>query len=463
LAASLIEQRRDLLWNRDNARRIVQVMKAVSWEPKGLFREETAYLRMRTLLRRMDTITRFVSLNDAQVEDMAQELWELALLIEDGDLDDARERMQRAQDRLTEAMKNGASPEEIARLMQELRDATRDYMRQLSREAAEDGQMGEQLSAEQMENAMRLNQDDLQAMMDRIQELMEQGRMAEAQQALEELQRMMENMRMTQGQSGQQSYPGQQAMEGLSETLRDQQGLSDQAFRDLQEQFNPNANRGESGQNQGRDGNQGQGQQHGQGQQPGQQQGQQPGQGTQPGQQQQPGQPGGSGDQSLEGNLADRQQQLRDELNRQRGNLPNLGGEAGQAARDALERAERAMRGAEDALRGNDLAEAIDRQSDAMEALREGLRNMGEAMAEDQRQRTGQQGQAQGDTGGERNDPLGRQAGTNGEMGSQQDMLQDRDVYRRALELEEELRRRSGENDRPDLERDYLKRLLERF
>lgn len=474
LASALIEQRRDLLWNRDNARRIVQVMKAVSWEPEGLFRNETAYLRMRVLLRRMDTITRYASLNDEQVEELSQGLWDLALLIEDGDLDDARERMKRAQERLTEAMKNGASNEEIARLMQELRDATQDYMRQLSREAAEDGQMGEELSAEQMENAMRLSQDDLQAMMDRIQELMEQGRMAEAQQALEELQKMMENLRMTQGQSGQQSSPGQQAMEGLSETLRDQQGLSDQAFRDLQEQFNPNANRGESGENQGRDGNQGQGQQHGQGaqgQREGQQQGQQPGGGGQPGQQlgqgnqqgQQPGQPGGSGDPSLEGSLADRQQQLRDELNRQRNNLPGMGGEAGEAAREALERAERAMRGAEDALRDNDLAEAIDRQSDAMEALREGLRNMGEAMAEEQRQRAGQQGQAQGNTGGERNDPLGRQAGTNGEMGSQQDMLQDNDVYRRALELEEELRRRSGEGDRPEVERDYLKRLLERF
>ena len=29
----------------------------------------------------------------------------------------------------------------------------------------------------------------------------------------------------------------EQAMEGLAETLRDQQGLSDEAFRDLQEQF----------------------------------------------------------------------------------------------------------------------------------------------------------------------------------------------------------------------------------
>ncbi|WP_136636628.1 TIGR02302 family protein [Pseudooceanicola onchidii] len=470
LAAALIEQRRDLLWNRDNDRRIVQVMKAISWQPEGLFRSETAYLRMRVLLRRMDTITQYASLTDEQVTDLSQALWDLALLIEDGDLDDARERMQRAQERLSEAMKNGASDEEIARLMQELRDATQDYMRQLSREAAEEGQMGEELSAEQMENAMRLSQDDLQAMMDRIQELMEQGRMAEAHQALEELQRMMENMRVTQGQGGQQQSPGQQAMEGLSETLREQQGLSDQAFRDLQEQFNPNANRGDNAQNEGRDGNQGRGQQHGQGAQ-GQRQGegQQEGQGQgnqqsqQQGQGQQQGQPGGGGDGSLEGDLAGRQQALRNELNRQRGNLPGMSGEAGEAAREALERAERSMQGAEDALRDNDLAEAIDQQSDAMEALREGLRNMGEAMAEEQRQRAGQQGQAQGNQGGERNDPLGRQAGTNGEMGSQQDMLQDRDVYRRALELEQELRRRSGDGDRPEVERDYLKRLLERF
>jgi len=412
----------------------------------------------------METISRYASLNDEQVEEIAQNLWDLALLIEDGDLEDARERMQRAQERLTEAMKNGASDEEIAQLMQELRDATQDYMRQLSREAAEDGQMGEELSAEQMENAMRLSQDDLQQMMDRIQELMEQGRMAEAQEALEQLQQMMENMRVTQGQQGQQQSPGQQAMEGLSETLRDQQGLSDQAFRDLQEQFNPNANQGDNAQNEGRDGNQGQGQQHGQGMQPGQRQGQgqqgqpQPGQGQQQGQQQ-PGQ----GQGNMQGDLAGRQQALRDELNRQRNNLPGMGGEAGEAARDALDRAERAMRGAEDALRGNDLAEAIDQQSEAMDALREGIRNMGEAMAEERRQAQGQQGQANGNAGGEQNDPLGRSSGTNGDMGSQQDMLQDRDVYRRALELEDELRRRSGEGDRPEVERDYLKRLLERF
>jgi soluble cytochrome b562 len=146
--------------------------------------------------------------------------------------------------------------------MQELRDATQDSLRQLSRQQGEDPETGDQMTQQQMENSLQMNQNDLQRMMDRIQELMEQGRMAEAQQALEELQQLMENMRVTQGQGNGQQTPGERAMEDLAETLRDQQGLSDEAFRDLQEQFNPDANRGQSQQNEGRNGGQGRGQSH---------------------------------------------------------------------------------------------------------------------------------------------------------------------------------------------------------
>ena len=81
---------------------------------------------------------------------------------------------------------------------------------------------------------MTLSQNNLQDMMDRIQKLMEEGRMAEAQQALDELQEMMENMQIAQGEGGRIS--GDQATEGLSETLREQQRLSDEAFRQLQDQ-----------------------------------------------------------------------------------------------------------------------------------------------------------------------------------------------------------------------------------
>ncbi len=464
LAASVAEQRRDLLWTRENAPRVAQVLRAVSHQPDGLFRSETAYLRLRVILRRLETQTEIGLTGEAR-DDIAEALWELAILLEEGDLSDALERMRRAQERLSEAMRNGASDQEIADLMQELREATDDYLRQLSRQAQQDGQQGQQGQQQNSENSMQMTQDDLQAMMDRIQELMEQGRMAEAQQALEEFQQMMENMRVTQGQGQNGQSEGQRAMEGLAETLREQQGLSDQAFRDLQEQFNPGAQAGEKQGNEGRNGGQGRGTEHdgqtGQGQGQGQGEGDQQA-GQQGGQNGEGGQEGQEGEGGLEQNLADRQRALRDELRRQQGQLPGAGTAEGDAARDALDRAGRAMEGAEEALRSDDLAEAIDQQSEAMEALREGMRSLGEAMAQEQQGQPGQ-GMEGADMRGQNRDPLGRNAGSNGSIGTDEGLLQGEDVYRRARELLDEIRRRSGDGDRPNIELEYLKRLLDRF
>ena len=439
LAAAVIEQRRDLLWSRANAGRVAQLLRAVSHLPEDLFRSETAYLRLRILLRRLETFDTY-GLQPKQQEEIAQALWDLAVLIEDGTLADALERMRRAQERLTEAMQNGATDEEIAELMQELREATQDYMQQLQR-LAQDGENGEDPSGQNGET-LQMTQDDLQRMMDRIQELMEQGRMAEAQQALEEFQQMMENMRVTQGQGQGGQSEGQQAMEGLAETLREQQGLSDQAFRDLQEQFNPGAQAGESQGNEGRSGGQGRGQSH-------------EGQGGRGDDQSGQGQQGA-------GTLADRQQALREELQRQQQGLPGAGTPEGDSARDALDRAGRAMDDAEGALRDQDLAEAIDNQSEAMEALREGMRALGEALAQNQQSQPGQ-GTQQGDMQANNRDPLGRNPGAAGSISTDENLLQGEDVYRRARELLDEIRRRTGDTDRPTIELEYLKRLLERF
>lgn len=458
-AAAVIEMRRDILWSRTNAKRTAQVLRAVSYLPQEAFRSETTALRLRRLIERMETLARFGL--DAENQDLlAQELWDLALELEEGDLEDARERMQRAQERLNEAMKNGASNEEIAELMQELRRATEDFMQQLQREQAErqDGEQQQQGQQQQGET-MQMTQDDLQRMMDRIQELMEEGRMAEAEQALRELQEMMENMQMAEGQQGQgsgQQSPGEQAMEGLAETLRDQQGLSDQAFRDLQEQFNPNAQAGENQGNEGRNGGQGRGESH-EGQGEGEQRGEQGG-GGDPSE----GQAQGDG-QGQQGDLAQRQQQLRDELSRQQGSMPGQGTPEGDAAREALDRAGRAMDEAEQNLRDQELADAIDNQSQAMEALREGMRSLGEAMAQEERNQQPGQGQQESDRRAESTDPLGRSQGSNGATGSDESAELDGDAYGRARELLDEIRRRSGEAARPEVERDYLNRLLDRF
>lgn len=436
LAAAIIELRRDLLWNRANAARTAQVMKAVTNHPEGFIRNERAWLHLRVALRRLDAEK--ASLTPEVRDEIAETLWEIALMVEEGDLASALERLQRAQDRLDEAIRNGADPSEIDRLMQEMREALDEYMRRLAEEA--EANPDQQQSGDMQ--GMEFSGNQLQEMLDELQRLMEEGRMAEAQELMEMMRQLMENMQVTQGEGG-QGGQGNQAMRDLSETLRDQQGLSDEAFRELQDEFN--GREGQQGQNQ--PGQEGEGQ-DGEGQDGEGQQGQnQQGQGS--------------------GGLADRQRQLRDRLGQLNGGqLPGEGTEQGEAGRQALDEAGRAMREAEDALRQGDLPGALDRQAEAMQSMRDGMRALGEAMAEEQGQQqgNGQDGEAFGraDPRAPR-DPLGRDTGDGARIGSDRNMLQGEDVYRRAEELLGEIRRRQGEQARPEAERDYLRRLLDMF
>ena len=125
------------------------------------------------------------------------------------------------------------------------------------------------------------------------------------------------------------------------------------------------------------------------------------------------------------------------------------------------------MDGAEDALRNDNLAEAIDQQAKAMDALRNGLRLLNQALAENQMDdleegQDAQMGNSEGRPESERRDPLGRQIGNSGQFGSEESILQD-EINRRAEELLQELRNRSSDQKRPQIELDYLRRLLERF
>jgi hypothetical protein len=217
-------------------------------------------------------------------------------------------------------------------------------------------------------------------------------------------------------------------MEGLGETLRDQQDLADDTFGQAQEEF--------------RNGEQA----------PGNQPSGQPQQGDAPSDDDaQPGQGGpGEGDPQTRGGaspdaLAERQRALADALREQQ-----------------LQPLQRAMEDAADALEQGDSGEALSRQSEAMDAMREGLRAMNEAATQDQREQAG--GDSAAESGnGEGRDPLGRARNQGGDTGTEQDMLAENDMRERARDLLDELRRRSAELDRPEEELDYLRRLLDRF
>ena len=174
---------------------------------------------------------------------------------------------------------------------------------------------------------------------------------------------------------------------------------------------------------------------------------------------------GGTGEATDPRALARRQEALRQGLESLRGALPGAGTEAGDAARDALGRAEGAMRDAERDLAQGDLGGALDDQSRAMDALRDGMQALGRALAGDPQEGSGDgRGQADARDGrGIDRDPLGRETGQGGQLGTGDDLLNGPDAAQRSRELMDEIRRRSGQRDRPKEELDYLRRLLERF
>jgi len=243
---------------------------------------------------------------------------------------------------------------------------------------------------------------------------------------------MLENMQKMAGQGqGQQGEgsEGDQSMQGLADALREQQGLADDSFQQLQREFRD-----------GRPGGQGGGQSQGDPQDG------QPGEGQQPGDSQ---------------SLADRQEALRQLMDELQDGLP---GEAGEAAREALREAERNMGEAREGLEQGDTSGALDRQADAIDALREGMRAMGEDMRNAQAAQEGDQGQVAGESNSENGrDPLGRPLGSRGSIGSNDRLLPDGDIAARTRALLDEIRRRAGEQGRPQIELDYLRRLLDLF
>jgi hypothetical protein len=413
LASAIVEQRRDLLWNRDNAAASRQVLRAVSHRPEDVFRSETVFLKLRVALRRLETGCATASSPTRCATRRPRRCGP------------SRSRSRRASVRRarTAAPRAGAAVRGDAqrrhrrgdrRADAELREAMQDYMRQLAEQAPQDNQ---QMS--EMQDMQEITPDQLEQMLQRLQELMEQGRMDEAQALLDQLRQMMENMQIAQGQQGQgQPSPGQQAMEGLAETLRQQQGLSDETFGDLQQQF-------------------------GQGGQPGPDPGSAARRGA-----------GGRGRQSrararASGRPCRTPAGAAGRTARQQGQLPG----AGTSGDDAVAR--RARPGGPRDGAGRGVAPAGRSRRRARQPVgRDGGPARGDART---RRADGAAAGPAGSAGRRhgagqrvgRRDPLGRETGQNGRIGTDQQLLQGDDVYRRAEELLDEIRRRSGDQSRP--------------
>ena len=147
--------------------------------------------------------------------------------------------------------------------------------------------------------------------------------------------------------------------------------------------------------------------------------------------------------------------------------------ERGSRIPNGLGRAERAMREALDAMRRGQPGRAVRPQMDALDQMRQGAREMMQEMMDQlarqqQQEGGGQPGAEEPDARGEprdqARDPAGRPMNNGlGGTNSSDVNIPGQGELQRSREILEELLRRAGERFRPQLERDYIERLLRRF
>ncbi len=424
VAKALIEQRRDLAYSSETAPRVWDVLEAVMIWPEEVFDDTAGFLAASMARRRLGYALEDGRV-DAELKSIVDLLWKAAIRLEDGDLSSAAARLARAQERLEQAIENGATDDQIAQLMQELREAMADYMAELAQEALRDQANGQQ--QQQQGDQQMMTQQDLEEMLQQLEEALRNGQQELARQMLQALQQMMNNMQMAQPGQGQPGQ-GEQMMNQMGDMIGKQSDLADRSFDQMRE--------GQSGQQQ-QNGGQGEGME-------GEDNGQRGGRpGDDPGQ------------------IARDQEALRQLLEDLQNNLP---GEAGEETRRALDGAEQAMEDAVDSLERGDARGAVDDQVRALDQLREGRNQMGRDMAEAQGRRDGQQAGRDGRGGDARDeDPLGRPRASDGATEGDATRVPGAALGKRARELQEEIRRRAGERQRPAEELDYLERLLDRF
>ncbi len=424
LAQAVIYERRSLAVAPTSWPTTSRALDALTFAPDRFFDKPKDYLLLRTAYWDV------ASSRGEYLEETVDRFWPLALQLEDQALELARRALAAAQQALREALERGASPGEIASLVEDLRLAMQNYIQAL----AESGQA----MADDDGPREELGASDLNEMLDSINNLTESGANNAARQMLSQLEQMLSDLKISGGSSsdgatgraGEQSgagggepssgsgagnsAPGSQAMGAAGEMIGRQRELADETFDALREEF---------------------------------------------------GLDGTGGEARPLSELGQDQQSLADDLEQ---SIRQFGGQdmtdAAQEVIDAFAEALEKMRAATDALEAANPDAASLLQEEALQSLRNGADRMSEEIMKAQEEMAASdpaQGVGEAAAGeAAALDPLGRPYGARpgNAIG-----IPDLGNPEKARALVQELRRRLAEPGRSAEEIEYLERLLQRF
>ncbi len=428
MARALVEQRRILALDANAKPLVLTALDALTLAPEKFNIETPIYLGLRSIFFDLANAR-----SDERLRDVVARLWAMAVQIEDGNMSDAERSLRQAQENLRQALERGASDEELKKLMDQLRAAMDQFLQQLAQEMQKNPQ---QLSRPLDRNSRTLSQQDLKSMLDRLENLARSGNKDAARRLLEELQSMLENLQTARpgGEAGDEDDDMMSQLDELGDIIRKQQQLRDRTYKEGQDQRRERQ-RGQRGQDQ-------------------------------------------------MGDLKQDQQALRDRLSKLLEQLKKRGmgqgdqqqqqgqrgkgekGEKGQGnGMDQLGEAGDAMGDAEGQLGEGNADGAVDSQGRALESMRKGAQGMAQAMQGNGQTGPGPNGRpGRGQQRANRDtDPLGRPM-RGREYGDDITVKVPGEIdAQRARRVLEELRRRFADPARPQLELDYIERLLQGF
>lgn len=395
LARAIVEQRRLLALNSEAKNRVLDMLSALLVRAEDTQITATQVLVLNSAWSRLS-----LAQSDDQLRDVVDYLWQIAVGIDGDNISDAEKRLKEAQAALRDALRNGASPEEIERLTDELRQAMKDYMT-----AYAEAVMRGDIKQKPADNSKSVGREEMEDKLKQLEDMAKTGNRGAAEQLLSELENLMNNLQVGsggggEGSAGNQNDEMQKQMNRLGDLMRRQQEALNDTHK-LEEQ------------KQGQD--------------------------TSP-----------DDYQKQLDELQKKQDELQSELKGLQKDLQKKGLKPG----DDLSNAEKEMQQSGKALGKGDGKGSADNQTKALESLRKGAQALMKQMQDGMKNGSGNNGMAN-------TDPLGRKLGPSGSSRDQnENKLPLESDVQRARRILDEIRKRLGNSFTPEMEKDYLERLL---
>ncbi len=219
LARALIEQRRELVSDPGATTEVARVLSALMLWPQGILDKSGSYLALRSV-----TTSLYRAQSEDDLKSVVEGLWQVALMIENGDLSTALKDLDALRKQLQKALAEGAPPEKIAELMDKLREALDRYVAAMNRQLQEAMKNGQFKNLQQMPQGQQIQAQDLKRMLDTIENLARSGARDAAQELLSQLENILKNLQPAIGQMQPgRTPPMARMLDQLSQMMRRQQ------------------------------------------------------------------------------------------------------------------------------------------------------------------------------------------------------------------------------------------------